>query len=214
MYSRERRVRESIFAAMALIFFLYTCRAYNESKGQTMATATAEKALDVTSIEDAKAKVSDIVVTGNGDTFQLLCKASSKSQGWMKSAKAMEIPGVGCVVQVTTQNGDNVAEAVAFVPGAEIVPDVNGGRKLQKAGLITEMTPETGAQFAASAYRAYAASVGNKNFRGEPMPAFDDLPEATRTAWQAVIRQATANCIEGRIVSEIEPMWNGWTPTQ
>lgn len=90
---------------------------------------TQEKALDVQSVEDAKAKVSDINVVGNGDTFALLCKASSKSQGWMKSAKAMEVPG-GCVVQVTTQQGINVAEALAFVPGVKIADDVNGGRKL------------------------------------------------------------------------------------
>jgi ribosomal protein L37E len=90
---------------------------------------TQEKALDVQSVEDAKAKVSDINVVGNGDTFALLCKASSKSQGWMKSAKAMEVPG-GCVVQVTTQQGSNVAEALTFVPGVKIAPDVNNGRKL------------------------------------------------------------------------------------
>ncbi len=88
-----------------------------------------EKSLDVTSVEDAKTKVSDITVTGNGDTFQLLCKASSKSQGWMKSAKAMEVHN-GCIVQVTTQNGDNVAEALVFVPYVGIAPDVNGGKKL------------------------------------------------------------------------------------
>jgi hypothetical protein len=89
-----------------------------------------DKALDVTSVADAAAgKVSDIKVVGNGDTFQLLCKASSKDQGWMKSAKAMQVTG-GCVVQVTTQQGTNVAEALCFVPGVQIVPDVNGGRKL------------------------------------------------------------------------------------
>jgi hypothetical protein len=87
------------------------------------------KALDVQSVEDAQAKVSDIKVVGNGDTFALLCKASSKSQGWMKSAKAMETPS-GCVVQVTTQQGDNVAEAITFVPDVKIAEDVNGGRKL------------------------------------------------------------------------------------
>lgn len=91
-----------------------------------------DKALDVTSVADASAgKVSDIKVVGNGDTFRLLCKASSASQGWMKSAKAMEIPGVGCVVQVTTQQGVNVAEALTFVPGVKIVDDVNNGRKLE-----------------------------------------------------------------------------------
>ena len=87
------------------------------------------KALDVQNVKDAQTKVSDIKVVGNGDTFALLCKASSKSQDWMKSAKAMEVPN-GCVVQVTTQQGDNVAEALTFVPGVCIAPDVNGGRKL------------------------------------------------------------------------------------
>lgn len=88
-----------------------------------------DKTLDVKSIKDAKSKVSDIKVVGNGDTFQLLCKASSESQGWMKSCKAMQVPG-GCVVQVTTQQYDNVAEALTFVPGVIIQDDVNGGRKL------------------------------------------------------------------------------------
>jgi len=38
----------------------------------------------------------------------------------MKSTKAMEIYGVGCVVQVTTQQGDNIAEALTFVPNSKI----------------------------------------------------------------------------------------------
>jgi hypothetical protein len=93
-----------------------------------------EKSLDVTSVADAQqGKVSDIKVVGNGDTFQLLCKASSKDQGWMKSAKAAEIKGVGCIVQVTTQQGTNVAEALTFVPGVRIEDDENGGRKLVQA---------------------------------------------------------------------------------
>lgn len=101
-----------------------------EKESQTeLEPAKVEKSLDVTSVADAKEKVSDIVVVGNGDLFQLLCKASSKSQKWMKSAKAMQTPE-GCVVQVTTQNGDNVAEALTFVPGVKIADDVNGGRKL------------------------------------------------------------------------------------
>ena len=90
----------------------------------------SDKDLSVTSVEDAQKKVSDIVVVGNGNTFQLLCKASSKDQGWMKSAKAMEIPGIGCVVQVTTQQGSNVAEALAFIPNCHIEDDVNNGRKI------------------------------------------------------------------------------------
>lgn len=91
-----------------------------------------DKTLDVVDVNDLKTKVSDVVVVGNGNTFQLLCKASSKEQGWMKSTKAMEIPGVGCVVQVTTQQGDNVSEALTFVPDVTIVDDVNGGRMLSR----------------------------------------------------------------------------------
>lgn len=87
------------------------------------------KTLDVVSIEDAKTKVSDIVVVGDGNLFKVLSKASSKSQGWMKSTKAMEVPS-GVVVQVTTQQGSNVAEALTYVPGVKIVDDENGGRKL------------------------------------------------------------------------------------
>lgn len=102
-----------------------------------------EKSLDVVSVGDAKSgKVNDITVVGNGDMFLLLCKASSKSQGWMKSCKAMEVPG-GCVVQVTTQQGDNVAEALTFVPGAIVVDDVNGGRKLVGWDEHYEKSPRT-----------------------------------------------------------------------
>lgn len=92
-------------------------------------STTGERPLDVANTEDAKAKVLDVVVVGNPDQWGLLCKASSKSQDWMKSAKAMEVPG-GCVVQVTTQQRSNVAEALTFVPGVKIAEDVNGGRKL------------------------------------------------------------------------------------
>ncbi len=88
-----------------------------------------EKTLDITDVKGAKANISDIKVFGDGDTFKLICKASSKAQGWMKSTKAMEIPGVGCVVQVSTQQGDNIAEAMTFVPGAKIV-DIDGERRL------------------------------------------------------------------------------------
>ena len=89
-----------------------------------------EKTLHNSTVSTAKKNVPDLIVVGNGDMFKLLCKASSKAEGWMKSTKAMEIPGVGCVVQVTTQQGSQIAEALTFVPGSAIVEDDNGGRKL------------------------------------------------------------------------------------
>ena len=93
------------------------------------------KTLHNSTVSGARQNVNDIKVVGNGDMFRLLCKASSEAEGWMKSTKAMEIPGVGCVVQVTTQqtNPDGsyaVAEAVTFVPGVRYIDDENSGRKL------------------------------------------------------------------------------------
>lgn len=93
-----------------------------------------EKTLHNSDISGARQNVKDIQVVGNGDMFQLLCKASSQAEGWMKSSKAMQVPG-GCVVQVTTQqrNPDGsyaIAEALTFVPGVSIADDKNNGRKL------------------------------------------------------------------------------------
>lgn len=92
-----------------------------------------EKTLHNSTVSGARKNVSDLVVFGNGDTFKLICKASSKAEGWMKSTKAMQIDDVGCVVQVTTQQGDNVAEAITFVPNVKIElidGDKANGRKL------------------------------------------------------------------------------------
>jgi hypothetical protein len=93
------------------------------------------KTLANSDVNGARKNVSDLVVFGNGDTFKLICKASSENEGWMKSTKAMEIAGIGCVVQVTTQqrNPDgsySVAEALTFVPGAYIVETEDGVRSL------------------------------------------------------------------------------------
>ena len=88
---------------------------------------TNTKTLHNSDVSKAKKNVTDLVTFGDGDTFKLICKASSKSEGWMKSTKAMEIAGVGCVVQVTTQQGDNVAEALTFVPMAIIQETIEDG---------------------------------------------------------------------------------------
>lgn len=84
-----------------------------------------EKTLINTDANGASKNVKDIVFWGNGDTFKLISKASSVAEGWMKSTKAMEIESVGCIVQVTTQQGNNVAEALTFVPGVKIEEKFN-----------------------------------------------------------------------------------------
>lgn len=91
------------------------------------------KTLHNSTVSGAKKNISDLITYGDGDTFKLICKASSKKEGWMKSTKAMEIKDVGCVVQVTTQQGDNVSEALTFVPNVKIKlidGDKGNGRKL------------------------------------------------------------------------------------
>lgn len=61
------------------------------------------KTLGNTDANGTKKNVKDVKFWGNGDAWQLICKASSEDEGWMKSTKAYEIPGVGVVMQTTTQ---------------------------------------------------------------------------------------------------------------
>lgn len=83
------------------------------------------KTLNNTDANGASKNVKDIQFWGNGDTFKLISKASSKKEGWMKSTKAMEIENLGCVIQVSTQQGDNVAEAITFIPYVGILDIIN-----------------------------------------------------------------------------------------
>ena len=80
--------------------------------------------MDISEVKSAKENISDLKVYGDGDTFALLCKASSQEQGWMKSTKVCNVAN-GCIVQVTTQqrNPDGsyaVAEALTYVPGTKM----------------------------------------------------------------------------------------------
>ncbi len=78
---------------------------------------------------DNKDITSDIEVVGDPGAWKLVCKASSKKEKWTKSTMALTIPG-GCLVQVTTQVGKYLAEAVTFVPGTnaeELIKEANDG---------------------------------------------------------------------------------------
>ncbi len=101
----------------------------------------AEKDLGITEVRGAHANIPDLQVYGDGDTFALLCKASSQEQGWMKSTKVCNLPS-GCIVQVTTQqkNPDGsyaVAEALAYVPGMNMDKESNP-RRLAAISSISE----------------------------------------------------------------------------
>lgn len=96
-----------------------------------------EKTLHNSDVSGTRTNVRDVKVVGDGDMFRLLCKASSQEEGWMKSTKACEIPFLGVLVQVTTQQRNldgsySVAEALTFVPGAAVVSDINSGLRLVK----------------------------------------------------------------------------------
>lgn len=84
-----------------------------------------EKTLTNTPAKGTRTQVRDVEFYGNGDTFELLYKASSQEEGWMKSTKVCNCLYIGCIIQVTTQqrNPDGsyaVAEALTFVPGMMI----------------------------------------------------------------------------------------------
>lgn len=92
----------------------------------------SQKSLHNTCSNGATKNVKDIIFWGNGDTFQLISKASSEAEGWFKSTKAMKC-GKDVVIQVTTQqkNPDgsySVAEALTTVHNKKIVEttDQNG----------------------------------------------------------------------------------------
>lgn len=94
-----------------------------------------DKTLNNTTAKQAKDQVKDLEIWGDGDMWKLLCKASSQDEGWMKSTKAMEISGVGCLIQVTTQqidgnNNQSVAEAVTFVPDVVIYEEADDSDKI------------------------------------------------------------------------------------
>lgn len=89
-----------------------------------------QKTLGNTSPETAKANVPDIKIAGDPSAWVVVCKASSETEGWMKSTKAMPT-ATGLLVQVTTQqrNSDetySVAEALTFVQGSSLVPRKDG----------------------------------------------------------------------------------------
>ena len=102
------------------------------------------KSMHNTDANGTSKNVKDVVFWGDGDTFKLISKASSESEGWMKSTKAMQC-GNDVVVQVTTQqrNPDgsySIAEALTTVNNKKIeeLADRSSGQILSRR--IVELT--------------------------------------------------------------------------
>ena len=85
------------------------------AQGWYLSTRWVEK---VESIEDTEHTASVTSDIGNSDCWKLLCKEVSEEQGLVRSTRVMVLSGIGMVIQVSTQQGDNVAEALTFVPDA------------------------------------------------------------------------------------------------
>lgn len=62
-----------------------------------------------------------------------------------------------------------------------------------RGSMSTPTVHPTNTQFddvARAAYAAYGETTGHKNFRGEPMPAYDELGTTIQNAWRAAARVA------------------------
>lgn len=94
-----------------------------EAKDSQKLVEKKAKTLAYSSYPQAEKSVPDIAKFGDPDKWRCMVKISSQREGWMKSTKVMEVEGVGCLVQVTTQQGSSIAEAVTFVPGVKLVGD-------------------------------------------------------------------------------------------
>ena len=78
----------------------------------------ADRDLSNTSPEDA-AKTGWVVDAGAPDTWETVAKAHNSNLGLMKSTKRMKVEG-GYLYQATTEGPSGYAEALAFVPAADI----------------------------------------------------------------------------------------------
>lgn len=52
---------------------------------------------------------------------------------------------------------------------------------------LSPRRPEKTIELAETAYRAYAAVTSWKNFRGDPMPQWTELPQQIQNAWRASV---------------------------
>ena len=49
-------------------------------------------------------------------------------------------------------------------------------------------------------YEAYSKSTNNKNFRGEEMPKYDELPEAIKKAWEAAAEEIVDVAVKATLI--------------
>lgn len=67
-------------------------------------------------------------------------------------------------------------------PGAHQVARLDADTWAAVVASVSRSSPE---QLARAAYQAYGEATGGRNYRGEPMPAWEDLGDTIRGAWAA-----------------------------
>ena len=115
-----------------------------------------KRTLSASAKNSAEELIKDIGTEGDPYRWRLVCKAWSEEQGWMKSTKAMDVPGAGVLVQVTTREtgADEdiaIAEALCFVPmtflmdredgTVELCAMVNVGEPIDLSSFTSSLKP-------------------------------------------------------------------------
>lgn len=81
--------------------------------------------------EEGRNAASELEVIGDPDLWRVLQQVKDPRRGWIKTTRAMEIPGEGCLIQSCTRKSEadgsaHFSEAMQFVPGVK--PRWNGKR--------------------------------------------------------------------------------------
>jgi len=80
------------------------------------------------SVKQTLKDIPDATIFGDGDAFKLISKIYSVSEGWVEITKALQVDGLGCVLQVQTQQrnqsppNDNyvISDSLQWIPGVRI----------------------------------------------------------------------------------------------
>lgn len=79
-----------------------------------------DKNFSIANTKELQDKDKTVKIIGNADLWVLVCKVYSEEGLWMKATKAMNVPGRGVLVQASTQCGEQIAEALTFIPDAMV----------------------------------------------------------------------------------------------
>jgi hypothetical protein len=114
---------ETHSTGLCLACLLKIANAYERRIDEEQSSDIDSKSLSNTNMDDLQNTTPDVQVHGNPGAWICVCKASSKSQGWMKSTKVFPINNsfvAGCLVQVSTELRGHVAESVCWAPGTKL----------------------------------------------------------------------------------------------